>query len=182
MLSSRRRSSQRGQSIVELALLLPLLLLLFLAIADLARLYTTMLSVESAAREAADFGAFNSSNWQGASSDPTSNFSKTVVEMETRACIASRSLPDYDDPDDDPATGCVNPALAYELIKPTPSTDCAEPTNDPPCRVKVTLQHQFNLIAPLNINAFGTQFGLPSQITFERASIFAISDYGTDTP
>ena len=167
---------------MELALLLPLLLLLFLAIADFARLYTTMLSVESAAREAADFGAFNSSNWQGSSADPSSNHAKTLSQMATRACVAARSLPDYDDPDNDPATGCNNPAMVVELIEPSPGTDCSVKTNDPPCRVKVTLTHTFDLIAPMNITAFGTQLGLPSQVTFSRSSIFAISDYGVDAP
>ncbi len=61
---------QRGQSVTEFALIFPLLMITFLAIIDLSRIYTTQLSVESAAREAADYGAYNSSNWIGNPSDP----------------------------------------------------------------------------------------------------------------
>src|SRR5512144_237647 len=63
-LGQERRGTERGQSVVEFALILPLILVLLLAIVDFARLYTTILTVESAAREAADYGAFHWYQWQ----------------------------------------------------------------------------------------------------------------------
>jgi Flp pilus assembly protein TadG len=169
----------RGQSIVEFALILPLLLIMFLAVADLARVYTTMVTVESAAREAADFGAFNSRNWEGDPGDPTSNYAKTLEQMTERACVAARNLPDYAGPD----TGCSNPTIAVELQEPDGSVgvNCDDETRPTPCRVVVTLTHDFHLIVPMSVTLFDVTVGFPPTMTFERTSIFAISDFIIDT-
>lgn len=91
----RHRAPQRGQSIVEFTLVLPVMLILLLGIVDLARIYTTMLSVESAAREAADYGTtLGAGKWQSPTPADT-----TVAEMERRSCVASSNLTDYSDPD-----------------------------------------------------------------------------------
>ena len=49
--------SERGQALVEFAMLVPLMLLLAVALGDFGRLFTAGMGVESAAREAADYGA-----------------------------------------------------------------------------------------------------------------------------
>ena len=72
------RGNHRGQSLAEFALIFPLMFVIFVAVIDLARVYTTILSVESAAREAADWGSFQSSNWAGNESNPASNRAKTI--------------------------------------------------------------------------------------------------------
>jgi len=174
------RGRAQGQSMVEFAFVLPILLILFLAVADLARIYSTMVTIESAAREAADHGAWNSSFWEGDPSDPTSNYAKTIVQMTERACVASRTLPDYIGPD----TACTNPAMTVELQEDdgTPGVDCDDETRIVPCRVVVTLEHEFHLIVPASINVFDVQIGFPSTLTFERTSIFAISDFAVDAP
>ncbi len=167
---------------VEFALVLPLMVILMLAILDLARVYTTMMSVESAAREAADYGTtLGAGKWQ--SGTP---MDATVTEMRRRACVAASDLPDYEDPDGDPATGCTNPSFAYCLtmsiggtctypVDPTAVT-CDNPLRAPPCTVTVTLTHNFHLLAPLNMNFFGVQLGLPTTLTFDRDSTFAMTD------
>ena len=178
---SRDRASTRGQSIVEFTLVLPVMLILLLGIIDLARIYTTMLSVESAAREAADYGTtLGAGKWQS----PTPA-DLTVAEMQRRACVASSNLTDYSDPDGDPNTGgCSNPSFAYcvrtSMGGPCgaldPADHCEDPLRAPPCIVTVTLSYQFHLLAPLNFQFMGVQYGIPSTITFDRDSSFAMTD------
>jgi Flp pilus assembly protein TadG len=177
---SPRSRPDRGQSVVEFALILPLMLITLFAIVDFARIYTTMMSVESAAREAADYGTtLGAGKWQtGAPMDAT------LDEMERRACIASGDVTDYTDPDGDPATGCTNPSFAYCMrasaagscaIDPT-AVGCDDPLLTDPCRVTVTLTYDFRLLAPVGIDFFGVHLGLPTTITFQRDSTFAMTD------
>lgn len=160
---SEPRTLAGGQSVVEFALVLPIMLMLLLAVVDLGRIYTTMLSVESAAREAADFGAFGSQQWQPAVR------THTEAEMEKRACVAASNLPDYAGPD----TDCLNPSFSYTL---NPDDRCDDPDRDPPCDVTVTLRYDFRLLVPFNIELFGVPVGVPPVLTFERSSTFAMTD------
>ena len=174
-----RRPRSSGQSVVEFSLVLPILILLLLAIVDLSRIYTTMVSVESAAREAADYGSFGSQKWSvGAvtAAPPDS----TVDRMHKRACVAASDLPDYVGPDD----ACTNPAFSYALSTDRGATwvaydaafGCDDPNREPPCWLKVTLDYDFKLFAPFNIEIFGREYGLPSHIAFTRESVFPMTD------
>lgn len=49
-----RRHGQLGQSLAEFAIVVPLLLTLFIAVADFGRIFATMISVEAATRDAAE--------------------------------------------------------------------------------------------------------------------------------
>ena len=175
--SAVRGPGGRGQSVVEFALVLPLMVVLMVAIIDLARVYTTQLSVESAAREAADFGTFGSQKWDPA---VVSAAGGTEAKMRYRACVAASDLPDYEGPDDN----CANPTFDYDLsadkgatwVDYDPILGCDDPSRNPPCWVRVTLEYDFRLLVPLQIEAFGTRFGLPSTLTFSRSSIFAMTD------
>jgi hypothetical protein len=135
-----------------------------------------MLSVESAAREAADYGSFGSQKWA-----PAPAYTTTLTEMKRRACVASSDLTDYAGPD----TACTNPSFAYELAGNAGHTDwqtynaamgCDNATRATPCWVKVTLTYQFNLLVPLNFEAFGVHYGIPNSLTFSRTSIFPMTD------
>jgi len=178
-----RLIASRGQSLVEFALVVPLMLIVLLAVLDFARIYTTMLSVESAAREAADYGTTLGAGKWAAPMDAT------VPEMERRACVASRNLPDYRDPDGNPATGCANPQFDYCLTTSVggtcgpvnPAAGCENPLRSDPCTVTVTLTHEFKLFAPFNIEIAGVRIGLPSTITFQRDSTFAMTDIDLST-
>lgn len=180
-----RLIASRGQSLVEFALVVPLMLIVLLAVLDFARIYTTMMSVESAAREAADYGTtLGAGKWQAGA--PVIG---TVREMERRACVASRNLPDYRDPDGNPATGCANPQFDYCLTASVggtcgpvnPAAGCENPLRSDPCTVTVTLTHEFKLFAPFNIEVSGIRIGLPSTITFQRDSTFAMTDIDLST-
>jgi Flp pilus assembly protein TadG len=162
-----RRNQERGQSIVEFALVVPLMMLILLAIIDFGRIYTTMMTVESAAREGADYGTtLGAEHWSAANKDAT------VAEMQRRSCIAASNLPDYVGD----AVSCTNPSFAYCLTTTTGGpcspfdefAGCEDPLRDPPCLVTVTLEYDFHLFAPV--------IGLPTTITFARDSTFAMTD------
>jgi Flp pilus assembly protein TadG len=169
----------RGQSVVEFALVAPIMIVLLVAIVDFARVYTTMVTVESAAREAADYGTtLGAVKWDPAVA------TTTEAEMKRRACIASMNLPDYADADSDPATGCDNPVFEH-CIQPSdlsacgplnPLDGCEVATREPPCWVKVTLTYDFQLFSPIRLEILGATIGFPASITIKRDSVFAITD------
>ena len=179
LLTFNRRRSERGQSIVEFALVLPILAFLMVGIVDLARIYTTMLSVESAAREAADYGSFGSQKWAAAPA-----YTTTEAEMQRRACVASSDLTDYAGS----LTTCTNPSFTYDLSMDkganwttygatvASGTPCDSATREPPCWVRANLTYQFHLLVPLNFEVFGVHYGIPNTITFTRSSIYPMTD------
>jgi Flp pilus assembly protein TadG len=177
-----RRST--GQSVVEFALVLPLMVIILFAIVDFARIYTTMMSVESAAREAADYGTeLTAVQWSAAKVDTT------VAEMERRACVATSNLPDFVGS----SSTCTNPTFTCAIAAPNlgttyspcetvdPTALCDSTTREPPCQVTVTLRYDFHLINPFHIDFFGVSLGVPSTMTFERDSTFAMTDIDLST-
>ncbi|CAN5719812.1 hypothetical protein BH23CHL8_BH23CHL8_28390 [soil metagenome] len=177
----RRRRSEGGQSVVELALVLPILMLVLLGIGDLARVYTTVMAIEAAAREAADFGSYSSSNLLGSPSDPASNYSKTVNAMTERVCVASRHLTGFVGS----TKTCSNPAMTVSLKEAdgTAAAACADPERAPgPCWVHVDVDYIFDLLVPFGMEVNGARYGLPEAIPLRRTSIFVNSDFEMDQP
>jgi hypothetical protein len=185
-----RRRTESGQSVVEFALLAPIMIFLLFAILDLSRIYTAMASVESAAREAADYGtALGAERWSA------TNINGTVAEMNRRACIGASDQPDYVGidtslPPDGLDEECSNPTFAY-CIRKTSAGPCLDPTNagydcddpennnrvtDPPCMVTVTMGFVFHLFVPFQLDFFGVQLGLPVTLSFERDSTYVMTD------
>jgi hypothetical protein len=169
----RGRDRSRGQSLVEFTLILPVALMLLVAVGDMARLYMTMITVESAAREAADFGAYGSPNWDSPNRDAT------LAGMRARACATSRHLTGFVGTE----TDCTNPSMAVALLlpngQPASSTSGCELPDRPggPCKVEVQMDYRFELLVPLAIEVNGLRIGFPESVSFTRSSVFANSDF-----
>jgi Flp pilus assembly protein TadG len=167
--------------VVEFALVVPVLLLIVIAVADFGRLYNAAVAVESAAREAADYGAFQADNW---SSTSPANITTTLQEMQRRACTAARGshLEGYVGAED--GSTCSNPSFTCTLEWGGASQPCVSSggfvgTNDcsaiatqskatAACTVHVHLDYDFRLILGL--------LPFPDSITFGRDSRFRVSD------
>jgi Flp pilus assembly protein TadG len=159
----------------EFAIIVPVMLLILLGIADFGRLFASAVAVEAAGREAADFGAFDSSYWTPV------NVATTVAEMERRACTAAAGshLEGYATTDPGNAT-CTNPAFSCSLERNGAATDCAgssgftngvdcsDAATEPPCTVHVQMTYQFNTLI-----AFGP---IANNIQIVRDSRFQISN------
>jgi Flp pilus assembly protein TadG len=165
--SRRRRSAgERGQGLAEFALIVPLMFILAIAVGDFGRLFNAAVATESAAREAADYGAFlGSSNWSNAAAP----WSTTETEMRLRACTAMSEQGDFENT----AGTCTgNPVMTWRLEEANgsaPTSDCGNRLGlVAPCRVHVTVTYIFKpLIAVPPI---------PGSLTLVRDSWFAISD------
>lgn len=167
------------------------MIFLLFAILDLSRIFTAMSSVESSAREAADFATS-----QGAARMSIGNWPNTLAEMERRSCIAASDLHDYAGVDADSNgsdESCTNPSFDWCVAESTggacdkvfpqavdpdnPATsDCDNPDRDPPCTVRVTMAHTFHLFVPFQLDFFGVKLGLPVTLDFERDSTYAMTD------
>jgi Flp pilus assembly protein TadG len=62
---TNRISNNRGQELIELAILIPLLLLISFGVLDLGRLYHAAITITNAAREGARYGTFYPSDVSG---------------------------------------------------------------------------------------------------------------------
>ena len=98
-----RRTSGRGQAYAEFALIVPILFLIAVAVGDFGRVYASGVAVEDAAREAADYAAFDDVSASHFSTpatdvtciDPVCATVSTRLEALRRACAAVSALPDF---------------------------------------------------------------------------------------
>ena len=70
-LSARNDLRQRGQSIIEMALLLPLMLVLIVGALEFGRVFFTKIVITNAAREAAYYLSINPTDYSGGSAPNT---------------------------------------------------------------------------------------------------------------
>jgi hypothetical protein len=179
-----------GQAYVELALILPVLLLLALAVGDFGRVYATGIAVESAAREAADFAAFDdltNSHFYEPVPGTVDAKDSTRTEALRRACTAVGSLPGFDDVAAtcaDPTAMCTDVAGSFcQLVvedtrtsQPWASTCGTDPQTDVTCGWTVHVTVNFDFTTAINLAP------LPSTVHFARESSYAISALPAGVP
>jgi Flp pilus assembly protein TadG len=143
-----RRRPSRGQAIVELALVLPLMLVLLAAAGDLARLFHSRIIVANAARAGALEAARHPTSFvAGMPCDASTNRIMCAVRTESEGSFVS-----------------VTPSDVTLLCVPTP---CAEALGN---TVTVTVSAEFDLLTPLLSSFFGGQeIGLTSSATAQIA-------------
>jgi Flp pilus assembly protein TadG len=167
---ARLRRRPFGQSVVEFAIVAPILILMIGAIADLGRVYTSAVAIEAAAREAADYGSFHAINWDATNAPPPGdNQSKTLANMERRACTAAwgSHLDGYTEPAGTlNHSTCTNPSFTFSLEPSDPS--CADARTEPPCIVHVQANYDFHLFLGIP--------PMPSSIQLTRDSRFQMQD------
>ncbi|MEA2537362.1 MAG: hypothetical protein QOF11_1596 [Chloroflexota bacterium] len=128
----RRRPRSRGQSIVELALILPVLMLLVAATLDLGRMFYSQITITNAAREGAYEAAYSPASFQAnAPCNATLNRVMCRVLSEAKGSF-------------------VEVQKADVTLACTPS--CAKGIGN---NVKVTVLGHFSLITPLMAPFFG---------------------------
>ena len=118
---ARRRSGERGQSLVEFALMITLLLLLLAGILDLGRAYFTFLALRDAAGEGAYYGSVYP-NWHTVADNADPN----NVEYRVKNSAPSGGLVNWDTvtvgvnaPDTSPANPItVTATYSYTLVTP----------------------------------------------------------------
>lgn len=162
----RRAVRERGQGLAEFALIVPLMFILAVAVGDFGRLFNAAVATESAAREAADYGAFLGS---GAWSDSQAPWTGNQTEMRQRACTAMTGQTDFENT---AGTCSGNPLMTWRLEEAdgsAPTSDCGTRTGlVAPCRVHVTVTFIFRPLIPVP--------PIPGSLTLVRDSWFAISD------
>jgi Flp pilus assembly protein TadG len=87
-----RRRSQRGQELIELALLLPLLLLIAFGVLDLGRAFHSAITIANAARVGARFGTADPTDVTGIASATVAEAQNSGIDLSTS--IISVSCPE----------------------------------------------------------------------------------------
>jgi len=140
----RTRRSVRGQGLVEFALILPVLILMFMGIVDFGRLIYAYNSVSNAAREGVRLGIVD----QGTGA---AGAYKAAIEAANQATALGLSPTD------------PNQVL---VTFPDPG-NC--PTLDVGCPVRVRVQYQFTAITPIIGRIVGPiTVGSTSELPIER--------------
>lgn len=146
-LIDRASHARRGQSLVEFALVLPMLLVLLLGLADFGRVFSTSITLEAVARDAAEVGALQRLRDKPDFSDPSQHpayYTALHQVIARTACAESEQLalsPEQVHATDCPRltavracvhdgldTACGNPIPGFDGPVPAACTDIAPGT------------------------------------------------------
>ena len=138
---------QHGQSLVEFALLLPIMVFLILAGGDMARGYAIQIAIQNGARAGAEAAAID--------------FSPTAVETEARARDEMSRTPGMD--------GSI-PTVTILFKQADGTTDCVSPpTLSNPCFATVSVRMTWRTITAWPL--------IPNTFTFDRATVMRMVNY-----
>lgn len=125
--------SHRGQSLVEFALVLPMLIVLLLGIADFARIFSAGVVLEASTRNAAEIGAIERlRNKPPSAADPT-YYEGLHATAAAAACEESRQLPTFGAGDSCPSGARDGDGAASWFVRV-----CVHDGADPICGVPPT--------------------------------------------
>jgi Flp pilus assembly protein TadG len=154
-LTTARRSNQRGQAVIELALTLPLLLLVVFGIIDFGFMFQRYESVTNAAREGARLGILSSAGYDAgdAHSRAISYLWASGLNGTVRACGAAMQK----------NTMCaeMTTQTAVPIVGSTPTKTVDQVT------MIVEYDHEYSFVGPI-MNLFGSGLG---SIRLRSASI-----------
>ncbi len=195
---STRRVFTRGQSLVEFVLVFPLLLVLLLTVADFGRLFAVGITIESAARAAAELAAsqymFEPSPVSSAGYDRLHEFAYRTVCDEASALPNATpatsgecgGLPTIVCVHDGADPGCSNvynvggtiPAGCGSFdagLRPTPAQTGGAETSR---YVEVRVCYRFTTLFQLTFPGVGITFSpLGGEFIIERNRAFTVADY-----
>ena len=143
------RARIRGQSLLEFALVVPILLLIFAGAADLGRIFYTYVAIENAAKEGALYGA------RYPLCDTASTLCPNPGNAEFRARQETVNV--LDAADLTITSGC------YARVGGAQRTDLRD--CEPGDRYEVTAETEFNLITPFLSDVMGGDFTLSNTAT-----------------
>jgi PKD repeat protein len=153
-LRSHLQSRTRGQSLVEFALVLPIIMMLTLTALDFGRVYLGYINLQNMARIAANFAANNPTAWAGT----------TPAQMAARTQYQNEILGDAS------ATNCNLPIVAGKKTAPDPTFTDADADGTPEIgdQANVAITCAFGVITPVISNIVG------SSVTVSAASTFPV--------
>lgn len=129
--AATRQRKSHGQSLVELAITLPVVLLMVLFGIDFGRVYLGWVTLNNAVREAANFAAINPTAWSGGGSVAAQNEFDRLITAEAAQinCSLPNPLPDPTFPS---GTGIGSPAVVavtcqFTLMTPLIGTFLGNP-------------------------------------------------------
>lgn len=160
LLPSRYRKISRGQSLVELALVLPLFTLLLLMAIDFGRVYYSYIQITNAAREGANYASLSPTDTAGILAAATRETNAQSQTGESAIQI--------------PPAVCTAPSGT--------TIDCMtakETGSGPGNTITVTVREQFSFLTPLINNFWQNNFQMSAAAT---ATVFGYVASGSGTP
>jgi PKD repeat protein len=145
-LRTHLHSRTRGQSLVEFALVLPIIMLLTLTALDFGRVYLGYINLQNMARIAANFAANNPTAWT-VSADPIVQANRLIAQSKYQKEVLA----------DAAATNCNLPVVAGNQTAPAPTFTDADGDGTPEIGdvAQVAVSCTFGVITPVISNIVG---------------------------